>query len=229
MDHEGFHILNSIIQHIPFEHFQGNLPTIFNILFSRLHKKKTAKFIKCLVLFFSLFIIQFGTDTLINYLEKLQKGLFLMISPLWFEFLPKVSGIYQRKLCSIATIKLLTESKIIISDYLEKDQIYYQFFFSLLKLLELPEETIKDEKEEEEISSEYQVKHSKLSFASPSQLEDPVKGFASPKKYLVLNLQKFNQELKKKIFSSLPKEASMKLLEYFRNRVNRQLFKVTQK
>lgn len=224
MDHEGFHILNSIIENVPIEHFKQNFPTILGVLFQRLHQKKTPKFVKCLVIFFSLFIIKFGADALLQSMEQIQKGLFVMLAPIWIDYLPKVSGVYPRKLCSIATAKLLSESKILLVDYFQVDKvnIYYQFLFSLLKLLELPEEkTTEDSFDDEGLSSEYQVKYSKLSFAS-FQSEDPIKSYPdSPKKYLVLSLQKLlqTQDMRKKIldvFQSLPKEAQVKLEEYFK-------------
>lgn len=222
-DHEGFHILNSIIENLPIEHFQKHFQTILQILFSRLAQKKTPKYVKCLVIFFSLFIIKFGPDSLIQSFEQLQKGLFINIAQLWIEYLQKVSGSYPRKLCSLATAKLLLESKLLLSDFFEVNNInlYQQFLFAVIKLIELPEEKVTDDSFDEEGSSEYQVKYSKLSFAS-FQSEDPIQSYPNPKKYLAISLQKLlnQQDNKNKILNviqKLPNEVRVILEEYFKS------------
>ena len=73
-DHEGFGLLNAIVGYFPREHLADVLKTILSILFTRLMSSRTVKFVKCLTIFFSLFVIKLGADTLIQTVESVQAG-----------------------------------------------------------------------------------------------------------------------------------------------------------
>jgi exportin-2 (importin alpha re-exporter) len=153
---------------------------MLQILFTRLSNKKTPKYVKCIILFFSLFVVKFGGDALISSLNGLQNGLFNMFSSLWIKDIPSISGVKPRKLCALAIIKLLCETQSMVSQ--NNLELYYQYLFSLMKLLELPEEvTVEDD--DEDYTQEYQVKFSKLSFATTSQ-DDITNKYPTGKVYL---------------------------------------------
>jgi exportin-2 (importin alpha re-exporter) len=153
---------------------------MLQILFTRLSNKKTPKYVKCIILFFSLFVVKFGGDALISSLNGLQNGLFNMFSSLWIKDIPSISGVKPRKLCALAIIKLLCETQSMVSQ--NNLELCYQYLFSLMKLLELPEEaTVEDD--DEDYTQEYQVKFSKLSFATSSQ-DDITNTYPTGKVYL---------------------------------------------
>ena len=45
-DHEGFYLLGSIVEHVPWEAMESNYKQIFMLLFQRLQTSKTTKYVK---------------------------------------------------------------------------------------------------------------------------------------------------------------------------------------
>eukprot|EP01080_Neovahlkampfia_damariscottae_P008130 gene8130-12590_t len=203
-DHEGFYILNAVIEYLSIDNIKTYLPNILKILFTRLSNKKTGKYVKCMVLFFSLFVVKFGGDALIQSLEGVQSGLFNMFCGLWIEHLPKISGTTPRKLSGLAVVKLLCETQQMNSQ--SNLELYYQFLNTLMKLLELPEEVTVDD-DEDDFAQEYHVKFSKLSFASSSQ-DDITNSYPNVKVYLA---QSLNGALSKDQYKQLFSPAISKL------------------
>ena len=180
------------------ENIKHYLPNILKILFTRLSNKKTGKYVKCMVLFFSLFVVKFGGDALIQSLDGVQNGLFNMFCGLWIEHLQKITGTIPRKLCGLAIVKLLCETQLMNSP--SNLELYHQFLLGLLKLLELPEEATVDD-DDDEFAQEYHVKFSKLSFASSSQ-DDITNQFPNVKIYLAKSLNaSLSNDQYKKLFS----------------------------
>eukprot|EP00667_Euglena_gracilis_P001365 EG_transcript_1365 len=148
-DHEGFNLLNTIIGYFPREHLADMLKTILTLLFTRLMNSRTSKFVKCLIIFFSLFVVKLGADTLVQTVEAIQPGgglwkqVFLNV---WLREMQKVSGKNQRKLCSVALTKLLTESSTMLSDACFAE-LWSPALLAALKMLELGEEQ-DDEKDQ---------------------------------------------------------------------------------
>eukprot|EP00817_Percolomonadidae_sp_ATCC50343_P003692 CAMPEP_0117420856 /NCGR_PEP_ID=MMETSP0758-20121206/2107_1 /TAXON_ID=63605 /ORGANISM="Percolomonas cosmopolitus, Strain AE-1 (ATCC 50343)" /LENGTH=746 /DNA_ID=CAMNT_0005202717 /DNA_START=799 /DNA_END=3036 /DNA_ORIENTATION=+ len=105
-DHEGFRVVNAIVQHVPFRFFEQHFANILTILFNRLQRRPGAKFLRCLIIFFSLFTVKHNAELLIQTIEGIQQGLFNIISEKWVSNIDTVHGIKQRKICAIALIKL---------------------------------------------------------------------------------------------------------------------------
>eukprot|EP00993_Chasmostoma_nieuportense_P000154 NODE_113_length_3103_cov_31.933132_g106_i0.p1 GENE.NODE_113_length_3103_cov_31.933132_g106_i0~~NODE_113_length_3103_cov_31.933132_g106_i0.p1 ORF type:complete len:982 (-),score=356.67 NODE_113_length_3103_cov_31.933132_g106_i0:158-3046(-) len=139
-DHEGFNLLNTIIAHFPRESLAEPLTTVLNILLTRLMSSRTTKFVRCLLVFFSLVCVKLGPDTLVESVEKLQAGGGLwrqVYSNVWLRDVQKVSGKIPRKVCIIALAKLTTESKHMLETHFET---WAQSIVALLKMIELGEE-----------------------------------------------------------------------------------------
>ena len=71
-DHEGFAILNSLIVHLPNGCLNNYFKDIFIVIFTRLTKAKTQKLIRCIIVFFSYFVIKYGAQELINQIDSIQ-------------------------------------------------------------------------------------------------------------------------------------------------------------
>lgn len=71
-DHEGFAILNSLIVHMPAGCLNDYFKEIFIIIFTRLTQAKTQKLIRCIIVFFSYFIIKYGGQELITQVDTIQ-------------------------------------------------------------------------------------------------------------------------------------------------------------
>merc|ERR1719411_2498005 len=59
-DHEGFYLLQSMVEHLPAEALSNYIKQVFIILFQRLTSSKTTKYIKNLLVFFFVYAIKHG-------------------------------------------------------------------------------------------------------------------------------------------------------------------------
>merc|ERR1711915_913596 len=78
-DHEGFYLLQSIVEHIPSESLTNYIKQVFVILFQRLTSSKTTKYVKSLLLVFFVFVIKNGGSSLISIVDQIQPGIFGMV------------------------------------------------------------------------------------------------------------------------------------------------------
>merc|ERR1712212_598593 len=78
-DHEGFYLIQSIIEHIPPEALQTYMKQVFIVLFQRLTSSKTTKYVKSLLVFFFVFAIKSGGTALITMVDGIQPGMFGMV------------------------------------------------------------------------------------------------------------------------------------------------------
>jgi len=166
-DHEGFNILNTLVGYFPRELLADVLKTVLTILFTRLMGSRTPKFVKCLIVFLSLFSVKLGPDTLIQTVESVQAGgglwrqIFLNV---WLRDMQKVSGKNSRKLCCVALTKLLCESPAMMTDALFVD-LWPAALLAELKMLELGEEA----EEEKELANRHVL--------TVEQLKDQEQGY----------------------------------------------------
>ncbi|XP_052087731.1 exportin-2-like isoform X2 [Mytilus californianus] len=191
-DHEGFYLLNSIIQHMPKEVVSQYVKNIFILLFQRLSSSKTTKYIKSLLLFFCLFAIQYGADALIQNVDGIQANMFgMVIEKLFLQDLQKVSGSLERKICAVGVTNVLTESSLMFSTY---NAMWAQFLQGLISLIELPEDTnVPDDEHFIEIEDTpgYQTAYSQLAFAGKKE-HDPVSEVTDVKINLARQLAKLS-------------------------------------
>ncbi|XP_039590825.1 exportin-2 [Polypterus senegalus] len=71
-DHQGFYLLNSIIEYMPPESINPYRKQIFILLFQRLQNSKTTKFIKSFLVFVNLYTIKNGAIALQEILDTIQ-------------------------------------------------------------------------------------------------------------------------------------------------------------
>lgn len=111
LDHEGFNILNSVILHVPYEQVQPLMPTVFQIIFSRLSSTKTVKFCRMLIIFCAIFVVKRSPDELIQIVEGIQPGIWRMVfNNIWCAHVHKVTGANNRKACVVGMTRLICES-----------------------------------------------------------------------------------------------------------------------
>jgi exportin-2 (importin alpha re-exporter) len=189
-DHFGFRILDTITEYIPQQHLAPYLKTIFTLLFQRLQKNRTAKFLRCLVVYFSLVVIKNGGTLLIDTIEGITSGLFnQIVAVFWAQGMHKVVGRIERKTVAVAVVKLLCETPNMLQDSMLPS--YSTLLLELVKFFELPEDTSVEENPEDNnakflyehtSAGGYKVTFTKLSFASKAQ-DDPAKDIPSAKLY----------------------------------------------
>nr|XP_042908071.1 exportin-2 [Parasteatoda tepidariorum] len=219
-DHEGFYILQRIIDKVPPQTLNEYLKHIFVLLFHRLQSSKTTKYIKGLLVFFFLFSYKLGPQNLIQLIDGIQPKMFAMvIERVIIPDLQKVSGNIERKICSVGMIKILTEVPEITGG--SYSQFWAPLLQALIGLFELPEDDSIAEDEhfiEVDETPGYQSAYCQLMFAGKSE-QDPINGaMPDARIHLAQCLHKLSMNQPGKypalISSSIAPEAAAHLSKY---------------
>ncbi|CAL1529016.1 unnamed protein product [Lymnaea stagnalis] len=219
-DHEGFYLLNYIVEFMPKPIVTPYIKQIFLLLFQRLTNSKTTKFIKSLLVFFCMYAIKYSASSLIETIDGIQPKMFSMVvERLFLSDLQKVSGNTSKKICAVGVTKILTEADSMLSgDY---GPLWPRLLQALIGLFELPEDdSVPDDEHFIEIEDTpgYQTSYSQLAFAG-KQDHDPLAGFADdPKLNLAKHLEKMATRcpgmIKPLISSGMEAQAQSFLLQY---------------
>jgi len=173
-DHEGFYLLGSLVEFVEAPALASQLKNVFIILFQRLQSSKTTKYVKGLLVFFSLFAGKYGGSALVETVDSIQPKLFQMVvERLFIPDVQKVSGPLERKICAVGMTKLLTETPAMLTEpYVNLWALLLQ---ALISLFELPEDdSLPDDEHFIEIEDTpgYQTAYSQLIFAGTKE-HDP--------------------------------------------------------
>jgi exportin-2 (importin alpha re-exporter) len=110
-DHQGFFILNALVECLPLEAYEGHLPAIWGILFQRLQSAKTQKFVKCLVVFTSLLVAKRGVDAARRSMAEVQPGIFEMIlCGVYADAVATISGAVEVKVVAVASATIMRDA-----------------------------------------------------------------------------------------------------------------------
>uniref|UniRef100_A0A0B7B1D2 Exportin-2 n=2 Tax=Arion vulgaris TaxID=1028688 RepID=A0A0B7B1D2_9EUPU len=191
-DHEGFYLLNYIIEFMPRSLVTPYLKQVFLLLFQRLSNSKTTKFIKSMLVFFCLYAIKYGASSLVEIVDGIQPKMFSMVvERLFLQDLQKVSGNTSKKICAFGVTKILTEADSMLTG--EYAALWPRLLQALVGLFELPEDdSLPDDEHFIEIEDTpgYQTSYSQLAYAG-KQEHDPLTGLAEdPKINLAKHLEK---------------------------------------
>ena len=222
-DHEGFYILESIVEYCSPEEFSQYMPQVFTLIFTRLSKDKTLKFIKSFLVWLSLFIGKHNATLVVTQVDTVQKDLFSnILNSLWLPNIQKVSGKIERKMASIAMTKLICDCQIMLNQPYFPDQWCKLFACNLSVLEEAEDETVpsdvNDEIEIEDISG-YSTAFSQLVNAIKVE-QDPFKDI-DPKQYLAIEISKLSKSFPNRFLpilqSSIGANGLNLLNNYFRS------------
>ncbi|CAG2168210.1 unnamed protein product [Oppiella nova] len=219
-DNQGFYVLQSLIQFASPESLAQYMKQVFVLLFQRLTSSKTTKYVKCLLVFFSLFAHKYGVQSLSDTIDSLQQRMFgMVLEKLFIPEVQRVTGNVEKKIIAFGMTKILCElDSTIIGQY---SQFWAPVLQSLVALFELPvDETIPDDEHFIEIEDtlEYQASYSQLVFAGHRE-RDPLDGVVSdPRIYLAQSLGKLSAKhpgkLNPLITTGLPPNAVSFLQRY---------------
>ncbi|XP_003739003.1 exportin-2 [Galendromus occidentalis] len=188
-DHQGFYLVQSLIEHVAPNHMQAFIKQIFVLLFQRLSSSKTIKLIKGLLVFFNLFAIKYGATTLQSTVDGIQANLFgMVLEKLYIAEVQRVSGTVERKICAVGMVKILCETPVMTTTY---SSFWPLILEALVKLLEAPEDTTVPDDEhfiEIEDTPGYQAAYSQLIFAGKKP-HDPLQNVQDPRILLVDGLR----------------------------------------
>lgn len=218
-DHEGFYLVQSVIEHLPQEALTEYVKQMFLLLFQRLQNSKTTKFVKGLLVFIFTYTNKYGGTNLIQVIDSIQAGMFAMVvERIIISDIQRISGNTEKKICSVGIIRLLCESPLIAGQY---SSLWGPLLKALISLLELPpDETIPEDEHFIEIEDTpgYQTAYSQLVFAGQREY-DPFRGSVQdPREYLAQSLYRLSTshpgKLPTLISTSLPSDAVMFLEKY---------------
>ncbi|ERL89802.1 exportin-2 [Dendroctonus ponderosae] len=188
-DHEGFHLMQSLLQNVPKEAIGPYLKQIFFLLFQRLSSSKTTKFVINFIVFICLFIVKYSARELIALIDGIQPQMFgMVLEKLLIPELQKVKGQIENKIVSCGVSKLLCETPETIDGTYGK--YWPQLLQALLKYFEMPpdESTLPDDHFiEVDDTPTYQTSNARLNFANNSK-EDPLPGVNDTRQFFVQSL-----------------------------------------
>jgi exportin-2 (importin alpha re-exporter) len=116
-DHEALNILTTMVLRYPIPILEPYMGTVYQVLFQRLQTAKTAKYVRCLILFFSVLTVHHGAESVVNRINSIQQGLFYMfLRNVWLANMQKVKGVVERKTCIVALANLLSQSQQLQAD-----------------------------------------------------------------------------------------------------------------
>ncbi|XP_023389852.1 exportin-2 [Pteropus vampyrus] len=215
-DHQGFYLLNSIIEHMPPESVDQYRKQIFILLFQRLQNSKTTKFIKSFLVFINLYCIKYGALALQEIFDGIQPKMFgMVLEKIIIPEIQKVSGNVEKKICAVGITKLLTECPPMMDT--EYTKLWTPLLQSLIGLFELPEDdTIPDEEHFVDIEDTpgYQTAFSQLAFAGRKE-HDPVGQMVNnPKIHLAQSLHKLSTACPGRVPSMVSTSLNAEALQY---------------
>jgi exportin-2 (importin alpha re-exporter) len=192
-DEQGFFVLNTVIENLDYGAIAPYVGHIWNALFTRLQSKRTVKYIKSLLIFISLFLVKHGFGNLVDSMNSVQAGIFLVIlEQFWIPNLKLITGPIEVKLVSVASTRLICESLTLLDAGAVRN--WGKMLDSIVTLLSRPEEDrVGDEPEMPDIAENtgYTVAFVNLYNAGKKE-EDPLKDIKDPREFLATSLAKLS-------------------------------------
>ena len=202
-DHQAFYLLNTMIEFMPAKYLEPVMKDIFSLLFQRLMRSKTSKFMRGILVFFAVYIIHNSAHSFQTLIDSIQAHMFgMVLEKLIIADLQKVSGNTERKICSVGYTKLLTTCLALLDE--NYNQLWIPLLEAVIGLFELPQdESVPDDEHFIEIEDTpgYQTAYCHLAFAG-KRTHDPVK-VDDPKIYLAQNLAALSKRVPGRIPSML--------------------------
>uniref|UniRef100_A0A671NVY1 Exportin-2 n=1 Tax=Sinocyclocheilus anshuiensis TaxID=1608454 RepID=A0A671NVY1_9TELE len=219
-DHQGFYLLNSIVEQMPPDSITQYRKQIFILLFQRLQSSKTTKFVKSFLVFINLYCVKYGAIALQEIFDGIQPKMFgMVVEKIIIPEVQKVSGQVEKKICAVGITKILTECPAMMDT--EYTKLWTPLLQALIGLFELPEDdSIPDDEHFIDIEDTpgYQTAFSQLAFAGKKE-HDPIgDAVNNPKILLAQSLHKLSTACPGRVPSmlstSLPAEALQFLQGY---------------
>ena len=174
-DHQGFFILNAFVECLDLRAWADNLPAVWGILFSRLQSSKTAKFVKCLVVFTSLLCAKHGAGVVSESMSKVQPGVMeMLLTGVFADAIGSISGKNEEKVVAVAIARFLAECPTVLAN----EDGFAKLLSATVVMLEKPEEL---KANDEELDEEAEAMEQKAGYsAAYSQLRNAARKESDP-------------------------------------------------
>ena len=218
-DHEGFFILNALVEFLDASAWQQHLPTIWSLLLQRLQHSKTAKYARSFCIFFALLLARLGPVWTAAGLDAVQAGLFAMLlEQVWLPGLAGVSGELERRLAACGATRLLVDFPPLAHE--SAAPLWGRLLEATVSLLVEEEEEAggagEEEEEEGAAAAGGGAAFARLASAARAETE-PVPEVRNPKQFLAASLARLSQQqpgtLGPRILASLGPTSQASLLK----------------
>ncbi|XP_076182593.1 chromosome segregation 1 [Ptiloglossa arizonensis] len=215
-DHEGFLLLQSIIEHFVPNVLEPYMKQIFVLFFQRLSSSKTTKFVKGLIVFFAYYIIRYGSTSLITIIDQIQPQMFgMVLERVLIADLQKVSGDIEKKVTAIGISNLLIDCPSMLeSPY---NSYYPRLLATLIEFFELPQDqtTVPEDDMFPEIddTSGYQIGYSQLVCAK-NPPKDPLQAIGDIRLHLAQGLGRLSPGQLPNLLGQIPEPNANHLRKY---------------
>ncbi|XP_017788681.1 PREDICTED: exportin-2 [Habropoda laboriosa] len=215
-DHEGFLLLQSIIEYFSPNVLEPFMKQIFVLLFQRLSSSKTTKFVKGLIVFFAYYIIRYGSNNLVTIIDQIQSRMFgMVIERVLIADLPKVSGDIERKVTAVAMSNLLIDCPAMLER--PYNTYYPRLLATLVEFFELPpdQSTLAEDNifPETEDMPGYQVGYSQL-LCARNPPKDPLEAVGDVRLHLAQGLARLSPRQLLNILDQIPEPNANHLRSY---------------
>nr|XP_012134672.1 PREDICTED: exportin-2 isoform X2 [Megachile rotundata] len=215
-DHEGFLLLQSIIEHFAPNVLEPYVKQIFVLLFQRLSSSKTTKFVKSLIVFFAFYIIKYGANNLVTIVDQIQSQMFgMVIERVFLTDLQKVSGDIERKIAAVGISNLLIDCPLMLER--PYNTYYPRLLATLVEFFELPQDqtTLPEDDLLPEIvdAPGYQVGYSQL-LCAKNPPKDPLEAVGDVRLHLAQGLARLSPRQLLNILDQIPEPNANHLRTY---------------
>ncbi|XP_046736247.1 exportin-2 [Diprion similis] len=215
-DDEGFHLMQTIIEHFPPNALEPYMKQVFVLLFQRLTSSKTTKYVKGLIVFFATYAVKYGASNLVAIIDQIQPQMFgMVVDRVLIADLQKVSGESERKITAVGISNLLTDCpEMLNSPY---DAYYPRLLATLVEFFELPqdESTLPEDQAFPEVEDApgYQAAYSRLIYAGNPK-NDPLQSIGDVRLYLAQGLGKLSPGQLPGLLGQIPEPNANHLRNY---------------
>ncbi|OIW16765.1 hypothetical protein TanjilG_05499 [Lupinus angustifolius] len=186
---QGFYVLNTVIENLQYDVISPYISHIWAALFSVLQQNRTVKLIKSLLIFMSLFLIKHGSSNVVNSMNSVQPGIFIVImNQFWIPNLKLITGSIELKLTAVASTKFICESPVLLDP--AASESWGKMVDSIITLLSRPEQDrVEEDPDMPDITENvgYTATFVRLHNAGKKE-EDPLKDIRDPREFFVSSL-----------------------------------------
>ncbi|PBC28487.1 exportin-2 [Apis cerana] len=215
-DHEGFLLLQSIIEYFAPNVLEPYMKQIFVLLFQRLSSSKTTKFVKGLIVFFAYYIIRYGSNNLVTIIDQIQSRMFgMVVERVLIADMQKITGDIERKVTAVGMSNLLIDCPAMLER--PYNTYYPRLLATLVEFFELPqdqtslpEDTILPETED---TPGYQVGYSQL-LCARNPPKDPLEAIGDVRLHLAQGLARLSPRQLLSILDQIPEPNANHLRSY---------------
>lgn len=195
-DHEGLALLQTMMIHMPANELDSRIKDVFLLIFQRLTGSKTTKFVKHVLVCFSLYAYLRGPDLLASAVNQLQDKIFgMVLEKLYIADVKKVTGQIERRICMCGLVKIVSHLPLI--DNGAYNHLWGSLLLVLMETFELPPEATPDDDThfiDISESLDFQAQYSKLNYANVKR-DDPTMEVGDLKIMLATSLANLSTKL----------------------------------